>query len=89
MSNFGISQNFRSASINRKLSRTNAQTQDENVFEKDNTFILNISKDGLVSSLSDKKDISITTSVEKPVANKLSLNSTKTNRLVVKTVDHF
>ena len=88
MSNFGISQNFRSASINRKLSRTNTQTQDENVFEKDSTFVLNLSKDGVVSKLGNASSAT-TTSVSKPVANKLHLNSTKTNRLVVKSVDHF
>jgi hypothetical protein len=84
MSNFGISQNFRVAPINRKLSRaTNVQKEDdENIFEKDSSFVLNISKDGLVSN--EKDD----TSSKKTVSNKLNLNSTKANRTVIKSVDH-
>ena len=84
MSNFGITQNFRAASINRKLSRTtNVQKEDENIFEQDTTFVVNI------SSLSNDKDGSVSTSVEKTASNKLNLYATKTNRTVIKSADHF
>lgn len=83
MSNFGITQNFRAASINRKLSRTtNVQKEDENIFEQDTTFVVNI------SSLSNDKDGSVSTSVEKTASNKLNLYATKTNRTVIKSADH-
>ena len=87
MSNFGITQNFRAASINRKLSRTttNVQKEDENIFEQDSTFVLKISKDG---TLSNDKDDSVSTSVEKTASNKLNLYATKTNRTVIKSADH-
>jgi len=90
MSNFGINQNLRLSSIHRKQSRINVQIQEENVFEKDQTFLVNISKskDGVISNVSQN---TTTTSVVKPSSNKNNLNSTKINRVVNKSElsDHF
>ena len=95
MSNFGITQNFRAASINRKLSRTpiTQKEEEENIFEQASTFVLKISKDGTLSN--DKESVStdvekesVSTSVEKTASNKLNLYATKTNRTVIKSADH-
>jgi hypothetical protein len=83
MSNFGINQNLRLSSIHRKHSRMNVQPQEENIFEQDTTFLVNI-KDGSAPQNS-------ATTFAKPSSNKNSLNSTKINRVVNKTElsDHF
>lgn len=86
MSNFGMTQNVRLSSIHRKNSRiTNLQKQeeeeeDENIFEKNINFISSSS-----SSSSEKKDVKVNTT---SLLNKLTLNNVKTNRTVIKSVDH-
>ena len=81
MNNFGISQNFRAASINRKHARTNAQNsqkpETETIFESgDSSF---------VSSLSESAQESAPT---KSKVNNINLQSMKINRTVIKSVDH-
>ena len=87
MSNFGMTQNVRLSSIHRKHSRTtNVQKQeqeeeeDENIFEKNTSFVSSSS-----SSSSEKKDVKINTT---SLLNKLNLNNVKSNRTVIKSVDH-
>ena len=87
MSNFGMTQNVRLSSIHRKQSRTtNVQKQeqeeeeDENIFEKNTSFVSSSS-----SSSSEKKDVKINTT---SLLNKINLNNVKSNRTVIKSVDH-
>ena len=84
-----MTQNVRLSSIHRKHSRTtNVQKQeqeqeeeeDENIFEKNTSFVSSSS-----SSSSEKKDVKINTT---SLLNKINLNNVKSNRTVIKSVDH-